>query len=233
MSIADVIAGINAYGAIVTALYHRDQESGVGQHIDVSLLDVMVASMSTHLSAYISTGRMLARRRNGGAGGSPSQMFRCADGHIYITVGNNDQFQRLCKALELPDTAQDPRFSNNAGRVQHRDVLEPFLQSLMIKMPKQELVARLSGAGVPVSTVNNVQEALADPHVRERDLIADVVHPSMGAMKVAKNPVRFSGTPVTDYRAPPRLGEHTQWALRTLCGLDDAGIAKLSEDGVI
>jgi len=233
VSIADIIAGLYAYSAIATALYHRDQVSGKGQYIDIALLDTMLAAMSHHASTYLLTGKVPQRRLNAGGGGVPAQMFHCADGHIWITCGNDAQFRRLCQVIDAPQLGEDPRYLTNSLRVRNRDTLVPELDRRIGASRRQDLLPRLETAGVPAAPVNTIGEAFADPQVQERRNVVEVPHPTAGTMRIAANPVRFSETPIESYTAPPTLGQHTEWALRTLLGLDDERVRALGASGVI
>jgi crotonobetainyl-CoA:carnitine CoA-transferase CaiB-like acyl-CoA transferase len=232
ISIIDILTSLYASSAILAALHHRDAGGGSGQHIDLSLLDCGVASLSHFAMNYLVSGEIPARRGNGGYGGVPSQTFRCADRDIFLTAGNNTQFIRLCQALDRPDIAKDPRFDNTAGRIRNRDALLEMLDAVFATRPAGEWLERLDLADVPSSPVNDIADALANPQIVHRQMIQEIQHPVAGAMKTLRNPIRLSETPITDYVAPPLVGQHTDQIL-TAAGYEPEDIETLRQAGVV
>jgi crotonobetainyl-CoA:carnitine CoA-transferase CaiB-like acyl-CoA transferase len=209
ISMVDILTSLYASSAILAALHHRDVSNGPGQHIDLSLLDCGVASLSHFAMNYLVSGEIPTRRGNGGYGGIPSQTFRCADRDIFLTAGNNPQFLRLCGALERPDLMQDPRFASTAGRICTREALLKTLDEIFLTRSADEWLARLDVADVPSSIVNDIAGALGNPQVQYREMVREIEHPVGGAMKVLSNPIRLSETPIEDYAPPPLVGQHT------------------------
>ena len=209
ISMVDILTSLYASSAILAALHHRDVSNGPGQHIDLSLLDCGVASLSHFAMNYLVSGEIPTRRGNGGYGGIPSQTFRCADRDIFLTAGNNPQFLRLCGALERPDLMQDPRFASTAGRICNREALLKTLDEIFLTRSADEWLARLDVADVPSSIVNDIAGALGNPQVQYREMVREIEHPVGGAMKVLSNPIRLSETPIEDYAPPPLVGQHT------------------------
>lgn len=231
ISIVDILTSLYASTAILAALRHRDA-GGTGQHIDLSLLDCGVASLSHFAMNYLVSGEIPARRGNGGYGGVPSQTFRCADRDIFLTAGNNAQFARLCRALERPDLSGDPRFDNTAGRIRNRDVLLATLDAVFATRSADEWLERLDAADVPSSRVNDIADALANPQVVHRQMVQEVEHPVAGPIKTLRNPIRLSETPITAYAAPPLVGQHTDQILAG-AGYDAEAIEALRRARVI
>lgn len=209
ISMVDILTSLYASSAILAALHHRDVSNGPGQHIDLSLLDCGVASLSHFAMNYLVSGEIPTRRGNGGYGGVPSQSFRCLDRDIFLTAGNNPQFLRLCGALERLDIIQDPRFDSTANRITNRDALLELLDAIFLTRPASEWLERLDAADVPSSIVNDIAGALANPQIQHREMVREIVHPVGGTMKVLSNPIRLSETPIEDYAPPPLVGQHT------------------------
>ena len=232
-SITDVITGLYASNAILGALYHRDADGGVGQYIDMALLDSVLASLSHYTADYLISGVPPVRRGTEGNGGMPSQMFHCADSPIMLVAGNDAQFKRLCTVLRQPALAGDERFATNVNRVKNRNDMTPILAGLMRQWQQQDLLAALDKADVPAGPIYNLKEAFADPQVRQRGLEIEVPHPLSGSVKLSSNPIRYSETPIDDYTAPPLLGAHTDAVLKDILKLDDARLAALRAGGVI
>ncbi len=234
-SLADILAGHNTVSAILAALYHRDTVSGEGQHLDVSLLDSTIAAMSHYASHYLVGGELPVRRGTEGNGGMPSRLFRCADDAIVIVAGNNEQFARLCEVLGCRALIDDPRFASVALRGRNRQPLGAVLEPAIAARRAAELLAALEAAGVPAGPVNDLGQVFDDPQVRARGMAVEApcANAAGGSVRMVGHPVKFSGTPVDHYSAPPAIGEHTQSVLRELLGLDSAEIDRLAATGAI
>ena len=234
-SIVDVLTGYNAVIGIQAALRHREQ-SGEGQYIDLSLLDVTITSMSSIVSQYLIEGFVQPRRGDEGNGGGPSQLVDCADGKIYISCGNTGHFERVCELIGHPELAKDPRFTTGPLRSDNRKILRPLMYTLYEpwkQRKKADVLRELHAADIPSGAVNNLAEVFEDPHVKHRDVTVTMDHPVSGKLRMMANPIRMSATPPAYDRPPPRIGEHTDEVLREVLGMDAAGIARLREGGAV
>ncbi|MEO7496156.1 MAG: CaiB/BaiF CoA-transferase family protein [Massilia sp.] len=231
VALADVMTGLYATIAIQAALAHRDR-SGVGQHIDMALLDVQIAAMANQNMNYLTTG--VAPRRMGNAHPNivPYQDFPTADGDMILAVGNDGQFGKLCAALGHPEWAVDGRFADNQARVAHRDVLIPLLRMETVKRGTREWIVLLEQAGVPCGPINSLKEAFEDPQVVARGLQVNLSHALGGMAPSVASPIRLSETPVEYRSAPPLLGQHTREVLSGL-GYDEVAMDALAERGII
>ncbi len=232
VAIADLMTGMYAGVAILAALEQRHR-SGLGQHIDLALLDVQVAALANQAMNYLISGQPPTRSGNAHPNIVPYQVFACRDGHLVIAVGNDQQFQRLCEVLDCPELADDPRFATNSARVRHRDALIPILEPILHQRNNRAWGEVLTRAGVPCGPINSLDEVFADPQVRHRGMRIELPHALSGAVPLVANPIRFSGTPV-QYRAPPpQLGEHTGQVLRDLLGVPAEELNRLAQAGII
>jgi crotonobetainyl-CoA:carnitine CoA-transferase CaiB-like acyl-CoA transferase len=228
LSIVDILTSHYGTIAILAALHYRDRTpGGKGQYIDLALLDSMVATLSHRGVQYLISGKTSPRRGNVGGGGSPSQAFRCSDGQIVLTVGNDLQWRRFCEAIGDPGLATDPRYTSATSRIENREMLTPMLESKFATNTKAYWLDVLAGADIPSGPVNELDEVFADPQVRERGMVVPVAHSVLASLSLIANPIRFSDTPLTRYDAPPMLGEHTEAALRELIGCTDEEIRAL------
>jgi alpha-methylacyl-CoA racemase len=231
--IADLGGGalMAAFG-ILAALRHRDA-TGLGQHIDLSLLDVQVASMINVAQAYLSAGVVGQRNGNEHPSVVPSQSFPCQDGSIMLAAANDGQFARLCAALGLPGLAQEARFRTNDARVHNREALNGLLNERFGQKPVAHWTRVMVEAGLPCGPINDVAQAFADAQVQARGMRIEVDHPAAGALPLLASPIRLSGSPVEYRRAPPLLGQHTDEVLAGLLGMDPHAIAALRAAQVI
>jgi len=232
LAICDVITGIYSSFAVMTALAYRN-ETGEGQYIDMSLLDVTIAAIS-HINMNYLVGGIVPKRM-GTAHPSivPYQVFKAHDGQMVVAVGNDGQFAKLCGTLGLPALPDDPRFKTNVTRVANRDALIPHLQAAFAREPVAAWIERLTAVGVPCGPINNLQQVFEDAHVQARGMRVEVPHPRAGTLPMLANPARLSATPPSYDRPPPQLGEHTREVLADVLGLSAEDIERLAQAGVI
>jgi crotonobetainyl-CoA:carnitine CoA-transferase CaiB-like acyl-CoA transferase len=215
--IVDIMTGMYAAVGILAALARREA-TGRGDSIDIGMLDVGVAMLANQGMNHLVSGATPCRTGNAHPNIQPQDVFACADGHVAIVVGNDQQFARLCDVLAKPDLANDPRYAANAGRVAHVAELNALIESLLAARGTAEWTAALAQAGVPCAPINTVPMALADPQVIHRAMVAHVAHPSGGDIRLLASPLRFGEAGVAIRRAPPLLGEHDgaiAWEART------------------
>ncbi len=217
IAVADLLTALYADVAILAALRERDR-SGLGQHIDLSLLDVQVFGLTNIGLNYLATGQVPQRAGNRLATVYPSDSFRCADGDLMIIVGNDEQFRRFCAALGMDGVAEDPRFARNADRLRHADALAPLIARAVAPRRLADCLALVDGAGVPASPINNLAQVFADPQVIARGMVREIDRGAGRTARVIANPIRLSRTPLRNDRPAPNLGEHTEEVMRELAG---------------
>ena len=232
-SLADTLTGLHAGMAILAAVHARES-TGRGQHIDMALLDTVVAATSFLAQGALLTGQNPPRTGNGSFLVIPTGVYPCADGLLNLIVGNDRQFRRLCaEVLERPELAEDPRFRTNADRRGHIAALNAALEASFRTQTRDFWIARCRRAGVPAGSVRSLTEALAAPEPRARGMIRPVEHPAAGRYETVASPLHLSGTPVRAPGPAPTLGQHTDEVLRGVLGYDDARLDKLRVDGTI
>lgn len=242
VAVADLFTGMYASVAILAALRHAER-TGVGQHIDMALLDTQVAMLANLGANYLVSGRqegkVPGRAGNAHQNIVPYQVFEVAPteqgakDHLILAVGNDGQFAKFCAVAGMPELASDPRFAKNADRVRHRDVLVPLLEQVMRQRPKAQWLKALEDAKVPCGAINNLAEVFADPHVLERDMVTTWQHPVAGQVDLVSSPLKLSATPVRRDLPPPLLGQHTDEVLSQLLQLDAQQLADLRQQKVI
>lgn len=211
--VADILTSHFVVIGVLAALRQRDQ-TGEGQYIDLSLLDVMVSSLANVSSAYLNTGFVSERLGNRHNNVAPYQVFECADGPLMFCVGTEGQYKKFCELIERPEWITDPRFATNSARKQHEDELVTLLSPIIARKTRDEWIALLQQYKIPGGRVNTITEALEQPQVMARDLIGEINHPSYGQVRFVKNPLQHSTLNITYDLAPPLLGEHSEKILK-------------------
>lgn len=232
VALTDILTGLYSTSAILAALAHRDQ-GGVGQHIDMALLDVQVACLANQAMNYLTTGTPPRRLGNAHPNIVPYQDFPTADGDFILTVGNDSQFRKFAEVAGQPHWADDPRFATNTQRVAHRSELIPLIRQATVFKTTSEWIVALERAGVPCGPINDVAQVFADPQVQARGLRLDLPHALGGLVPQVASPIRLSGTPVEYRRAPPLLGEHTLEVLTGVLGLPEEAVMTLRKAGIL
>ena len=232
VALTDILTGLYSTVAVLAALAHRDLH-GVGQHIDMALLDVQVACLANQAMNYLTTGAAPRRLGNAHPNIVPYQDFPTADGDFILTVGNDNQFRRFAAVAGQPHWADDPRFASNAARVANRALLIPLIRQATVFRTTAQWVEVLEQAGVPCGPINDLAQVFADPQVLARELAISLPHALAGSVPQVASPLRMSETPVEYRRAPPLLGEHTEEVLARLLGLSTAEVAHLHATGVV
>ena len=212
--IEDVSTGMYACISILAALRAREQ-TGKGQHIDLSLFECAVTMLANIASNALISGEEAVRHGNAHANIVPYQSFHTRDGFIAIACGNDGLFRKLCRLLERDDLEQDPRFATNSRRLNHREELIRILREIFLQRDSAEWLASLRGAGIPSAPINTVSEALRDEQLAARGLIWECDHPTAGSIHLVGSPMHFSETPTRLYKAPPLLGEDNKTILET------------------
>ena len=227
VAISDVVTGLLGAVGVLAAL-----RAGVGQRIDISLLEATLATLINQAQNAFATGAPPTRRGNAHPNIVPYETFATADGEIAVAVATERQWPRLCSAMGLPELVDDPLFAANDARVRNRDELRPRLAATFVTRPTSAWLAALDAAQVPCGPVNDVHAAFAQPQAVARDMRVDVTHPVLGVMPQVGIPFKLSATPASIRSAPPLLGEHSVEILGEL-GYDAAAIAGLRKDKVI
>jgi crotonobetainyl-CoA:carnitine CoA-transferase CaiB-like acyl-CoA transferase len=230
--IADIITGMYASIAICAALAHRER-TGIGQHLDLALLDSQVALLAYQNTNYFATGVPPKRIGNLHPNIVPYQPFRAADGELILACGNDNLYRKFCEAAGCPELATDPRFATNGKRVENRAELTRLLSAVFKKRSKREWLELLEAAGVPNGPINDIAQVFDEPQVKARGVRIELEHPAAGKLPMVASPMRFSATPPDYKRAPPLLGQHTAEVLREVLGKSQAEIEKLRAARVI
>ena len=241
VAVADLFTGMYASVAILAAIRHAES-TGMGQHIDMALLDTQVAMLANLGANFLVNGASSAppkRMGNAHVNIVPYQVFETAPNacgerdFVIVAVGNDGQFAKLCEVLGHADWAQDPRFVRNQDRVRFRDVLIPMLADVLLSRGKYHWLEALEAAKVPCGPINNLAEVFADPHVQSRDMVNHWAHSLGVPLDLVASPMKLSLTPVRRDLPPPMLGQHTDEVLRDWLGFDASQCVALRQAGAI
>ena len=201
MAITDIFTGVYASTAILAAVHQRHQ-TGVGQHIDMALLDCAVAITGNQAMNYLTTGKAPTRMGNAHPNLTPYEVFECSDGHLIIATGNDGQYQRLCQLLGLDDMATAPEYLKNADRVANRPEMIRRLTGATRLRSRDDLLAACEAHGVPAGPINDMADVMADPQVVARGMQIE-----LDGVPGLRSPFTFSGAELSLHRPAPKLGE--------------------------
>jgi len=232
-SISDYYAGMLCAFSIVSALHYRHR-TGVGQRIDMALLDSLVVALDNLGERYTVGGEILTRSGNVAFTGSSTGVYTTSDGHVAISAGASDAvWRRFCEIVGRADLARDPGFASAAARRDRRDEVAALVQAWTARRPKAEVVRMLASAGVPAAPVNTVAEMVADPQVQAREMFVERDHPVYGRLKTTGSPLKMSETPGRVRWLAPMPGEHNEEIFCGLLGHSKDDLARWREAGVI
>jgi crotonobetainyl-CoA:carnitine CoA-transferase CaiB-like acyl-CoA transferase len=233
VAMADILTAMYSTTAILAALYERER-SGLGQHIDLALLDVQIATLANQAANYLMSGKVPGRTGNAHDSIVPYQLFPTSDGEIIIAAANNLQFQRLASILGIPGLGEDPEYRTNGGRVQNREKLLSVITARLKQRTSAEWLADCERAQVPAGPINSLDAVFNDPQISARNLVLEFPRNGKGdAVRVVGNPIRFLRTPVQHETPPPKLGEHTKAILSEVLGKSPEDIEALKKKNVI
>ncbi|MBL8179883.1 MAG: CoA transferase [Bryobacterales bacterium] len=231
-SVADITAGMSSLIGILMALRVREQ-TGVGQHIDVSMLDSMISAMASNFANFLGSGIVPKPLGTAFSTIVPYAAFPTKDREIAIAVASEKLWATFCQAIGKPQWTSDPRFASNPLRVANRGILEPMIVEVFRTRTADEWTAHFKQSGIPCTPVRTLDEVVADPQTEERHMFPIVQHPSAGPIRVTGVPLKLSETPGAISEPAPLLGQHTRQALQTLLGLPDQEIDELNAAGVL
>jgi formyl-CoA transferase len=232
VAITDVLTGVYSAGAITSALLWRER-SGKGQYIDASLLDAQVSGLANIASNYLVAGQEATRWGTAHESIVPYQVFQTSDRPIAIAVANQKLWVSFCRAVGKAEWLEDARFASNPKRVENRNVLLPLIDEMFAQKTCDEWMDILVEAAIPCGPVNNMQHLFSDPQVIHRNMIAEVPHPTIGTLRLAGIPIKYSDTPGRIRLHPPLLGEHTNEILKGVLGYSTEKINELKKQGAV
>jgi len=231
--ISDLMSGMYAAVGICAALRHREI-TGEGQHIDISMLDTSVATLSMQGMNYLASGVAPPRFGNAHPNIVPYQVFATSDGHIILAIANDGQFDRFCEFAGVVELCKDDRFCTNVERVLNREALIPILADIVAAKPSHHWLEGLEACNVSSGPINTIDQVFDDPHVRAREMEIAMAHPLVDKpVRLIGSPLKMSASPPSYDLPPPLLGEHTDAVLGEMLELGADELAGLRYRGVI
>jgi CoA:oxalate CoA-transferase len=233
LSMGDITAAVFLATGVNAALFQREK-TGLGQKVDVSMLDCQLSILENALVRYQVDGRSPTPLGTRHPTITPFQAFRASDKWFVVAVGNDALWKSFCKAMNRPDLLADPRFGTNGDRTKHYDDLIPELERQFEQKQRSEWLELLEKAGVPAAPVNSVEDVMADRQLAARNMFVTVDDAEAGRITIPGNPIKMETVPESPTRpSAPTIGENTDSVLSRVLGLDDETIASLRAQGVI
>jgi crotonobetainyl-CoA:carnitine CoA-transferase CaiB-like acyl-CoA transferase len=229
VAIADIVAGMFAAQGITTALLARER-SGLGQRVDIAMLDAVAALLTYQAGIYFATGAAPERIGNRHPTIVPYETFPARDGDFVVAVGTDEQWRQFCTAIGFAD---EERFATNRQRVVAHAELKPLLDRCLQAKPRAHWIETLTAAGVPCGSVRDLHEVFHDPQLAARAMTTLVDHAAIGQLRVLGTPIKLSGTEAEIRTAPPTLGQHTDAVLTRDLGFEREHLEALRAEGVI
>ena len=231
--VVDYSSGLYAALGIVGALRAREA-TGVGQRVDVALLDTAVSFLITAIPEYLLLGKKMTRRGNRDRYCAPANLFRAKDGRwVFVAAATDSLFPRLLKVMGREEVLQDPRFAKNEARMNHIEEAEALLAEWVKARTADEVVSLVRGAGLPCAKVATIDEVVEDPQVRHREMLVEIEHPTVGRFPMHGLNIHYSHTRQEIRRPAPLLGQHNEEIYGEWLGLDTQTVARLKENKII
>jgi crotonobetainyl-CoA:carnitine CoA-transferase CaiB-like acyl-CoA transferase len=232
-AMGDILAGLNCCIGVLAALKAKER-TGLGQQVDVSLVDSVVSSMETIIQLYLVEGRIPSRIGNRYEFIYPYDSFAAADGWVVIGVGGDEVWKRFCRAIGRGDLLADESLAKNRDRVTSHERLKAIVTDWTSGRKVAAIVDHLSAHSVPCAPIYTIDQIVDDPHIAgAREMIAEMPHPLGGTMKVVNCPIKLSATKPTIRNTAPHLGEHTEEVLTEVLGLSPEDFRQLRQSGAL
>jgi CoA:oxalate CoA-transferase len=234
-SVGDITAGLYTAVGVLAALHERES-SGLGQMVDVSMLDCQISILENAVARYFATGKEPQRLGTRHPSATPFQAFPTKDGWLVMALawGIDNQWALYCSAIDRVELIDDPRFETSFKRTENHAELEPILFAAMAGKTTDEWLAILEPYGMPIGPLNSIGEAVSQEQIQDRGMIIEVDHPVAGPIKMADSPLKhMSRTPAGAGEAGPAFGQDTVAVLQELSGYDAAQVEALVEAGVV
>ncbi len=231
-SIGDIGAGLFTAIGVLAALNHKNL-TGIGQKVDVAMLDCQVAMLENAIARYVVTKEVPKPAGNRHTSIVPFEPFDTLDSKIVVAAGNDGIWKRFCGVADLNNIVDDDRFKTNPKRNENYDALRPLVAEQLLKKTTEQWGKILDDAGVPNGPINSVDKVITNEQVLARDMIVEVDHPVAGPLKMPGIAIKLSETPGAIETCAPLLGEHNKELLKEFFDYSEAEVDKMIEEGVL
>jgi formyl-CoA transferase len=232
-AMGDVLAGLSVTIGLLAALKHKEK-TGLGQKVDVALVDSVVASMEIINQIYLVEGRIPQRIGNRYESVYPYDSFKAVDGSLVIACGNDKLWAILCKIMDMPEYISDERYNTNIKRVEKNVDIKEIVQKWSTTKKVDEIIEELLEAGVPCAPINNIEQIVKDPHIAgAREMFVEIEHPIAGNMKITGSHIKLSETNSAIKTPAPLLGQHNEEILAEFLGYDSEKVKELKTGRII
>lgn len=230
-AICDFMAGIHLFGAISTALLHRER-TGQGSAVEVSMMEAIYPALASNLGTHVEGDRQPKRtgNRHGGMGLAPYNVYPAKDGHVAIITSNDKHWDAVVQALGLDALAVDERFRTREERARNMDALDAGIAAITSRLSQADLLERLRAARAPCAPVQELDDVVHDPHLIARGSLRRIQHPAYGDIVVPESPLRFADMPAEPYLPSGDLGADTRQVLEQVLGMPAIDAATLADD---
>lgn len=230
-SVVDAGAGIHMAYALMVALYNREK-TGKGQFIDIGMMDTAFSTLENFIVTKTLNDIDPGRNGNANLGSAPFNSYKTKDGYVTIACANNNLFKKLCKAMDREDLLEVPEYAENNLRKENEKELNEIVEAWTMARETTEVVDILDEAGCPVGPILSISDLVEDEHIKARDMLVEIDHPVLGKVKYPGNPCKFSETSELCFERAPLLGEHNDYVLRDILGMDEDKIIELKEKDI-
>lgn len=231
-AMADVLAGMSVTIGVLAAL-NNQRRTGIGQKVDVALVDSVVSSLEIINQIYLVSGRIPERIGNRYESCYPYDSFKAKDGSIVIACGNDKLWNLLIQLMGKPELGEDERFNTNPKRVQNHAPLKVFVEDWLKDKESAVIVDELLNVGIPAAMIYTIEQVTKDHHIADvREMFVELEHPVAGKMKVTGNQVKMSETPVSIKTPAPTLGQHNEEVFKGILGLSDEEYEECVREGI-
>lgn len=233
MSLGDITASLYSAIGILAALNQRNF-TGLGQKVDVSMLDCQVSMLENAITRFQVEGKSPEPLGNRHPTITPFQAFKASDGYFVIAAGNDSLWKKLCQALEREELIDDEKLMTNPLRTENIEYMEHQLQKTITTKTVDEWVQLIDGSGVPCGPINTIDRVMADEQIIARNMIVECQDEIAGSIKIAGNPIKMDSIPEKTIReSAPSIGQHNNEVFKSLLGLTDTEVSELKNQGVI
>ena len=232
-AIGDVLGGLSLAIGLLSAIHHQNR-TGLGQKVDISLVDSAVASLEIINMIYTIEGRLPGRIGNRYESTYPYDSFKAADGELVIGAGNNKLWCSLCDIMNTPELKEDPRYLNVSDRVERHAEVKAVIDKWIAPRKSGDVLKTLASAGIPCAPIYDIRQVVEDPHIAgAREMFVEVEHPVAGSVKLTGSHIKLSATPSSLRTPSPSLGQHNEDVYGEYLGLSAEDIAALEQEGVL